>query len=99
AAAGAAATTSQRASVLTLIERDCRVDRPRPGIHAPDEIVNVAVARLFQEQPDLHAAPAVVADRDDGLRLIDLLQPARHLAHRHELRAVDARALEFPRLA
>src|SRR5678815_1470413 len=56
-------------------------------------------AALLQEQRHLLAAPAVMADRDHfGLR-IELAHARRDLAHRHEVRALDARLLVFPGLA
>src|SRR5688500_420459 len=82
-----------------LVSRDRWVDCARPRIDAPLEIVHALEPLLFEEQRHLHAAPAVMADRDHLACRVDLGDARRHLAHRKELRACNARPLVLPRLA
>src|SRR5258708_40224396 len=56
-------------------------------------------ATFFEKHRHLHAAAAVVADRDYFPVRIELAKARRYLAHRHELRALDAGLLILPRLA
>src|SRR6185503_17837417 len=83
----------------SLVKRNRRVDGTGPGIDASDEVVHALEALLFEEQRDLHAAPAVMADRHHFLLVVDLADSCRKLAHRDERGTRHARLVELPRLA
>src|SRR5687768_1194362 len=61
--------------------------------------MNFCETVLLEEQRHLQAAAAVVADRHQVLVALELVDPTRHLAHRDELRAFDARGIPLPLLA
>ena len=81
--------------------RDGRIDVLRPGVDAAGEVIDGLEARALQECDDLRAAGAVMTDTDDGLRRIELAEPGRDLAHRHEdcarARGGDGRLGDLPR--
>src|ERR1700733_12493710 len=83
-----------------LIRRHFFIHTPRPGIDATSHGLSLFKSLLPQPHGHIHRANAVMANHYNRVVGIEfLVRPRRHIAHGHQLRAIDARRLKLPGLA